>query len=245
MQNDLVLLHGWGMNRDVWQLLMPELTFAYEGKVKSLDLSGFGTAPLIEPPYTLHRACEQIASQLSEQSVLVGWSLGGLCALYIAKHWAEKVSKVILVASSPCFITKLNWQGIKPEVLDDFTQQLVTHSDKTVARFLAIQAMGSESAKADVKQLKQLMEQSPPPSELALKAGLEILKQQDFRHTFSQLTQPIAGIFGRLDALVPYKTVRKMQQLHPNFEIAVIDKASHAPFISHKNEFLAALKSML
>jgi pimeloyl-[acyl-carrier protein] methyl ester esterase len=36
-----------------------------------------------------------------------------------------------------------------------------------------------------------------------------------------------------------------MVALNSGFEYEVIDKASHAPFISHKNEFLSAVKSML
>ena len=53
------------------------------------------------------------------------------------------------------------------------------------------------------------------------------------------------GVFGRLDALVPYKAIAKMSVLNAEFEYQVIDKASHAPFISHKNEFLSIVKSML
>ena len=51
--------------------------------------------------------------------------------------------------------------------------------------------------------------------------------------------------FGRLDSLVPYRAIEKMVVLNGDFEYEVIDKASHAPFISHKSEFLSAVKSML
>ena len=59
------------------------------------------------------------------------------------------------------------------------------------------------------------------------------------------IKQPVGAIFGRLDALVPYKAIAQMQALRSDLDIAVLDKASHAPFISHKDEFLATLKSML
>ena len=42
MQNECVLLHGWGMSQGVWQLIKPELEFLYSGKVRSLDLPGYG-----------------------------------------------------------------------------------------------------------------------------------------------------------------------------------------------------------
>lgn len=244
MQNEMVLLHGWGMNQGVWQVIMPELTFFHDGAVRCLDLPGFGNAQSIPTPYTLHAAAEQLSSELNKGSILVGWSLGGLFALYIAAHWPDKVAKVVLVASTPFFAQHDDWPGIKPDVLNAFKDQLVSHREKTIERFLAIQAMGSESARDDIKQLKLLLNQYPAPKEQALSAGLDILQHDDLRAMFAQLTVPIVGIFGRLDALVPYRALKKMQALQPNFDYEVIDKASHAPFISHKEAFITALKSV-
>ena len=244
MQNEMVLLHGWGMNQGVWQVIMPELTFFHDGAVRCLDLPGFGNAQSRPTPYTLHAAAEQLSSELNEGSILVGWSLGGLFALYIAAHWPDKVAKVVLVASTPFFAQLDDWPGIKPDVLNAFKDQLVSHREKTIERFLAIQAMGSESARDDIKQLKLLLNEYPAPKEQALSAGLDILQHDDLRAMFAQLTVPIVGIFGRLDALVPYRALKKMQALQPNFDYEVIDKASHAPFISHKEAFITALKSV-
>ena len=70
--------------------------------------------------------------------------------MYIAAHWPEKVAKVVLVASTPFFAEQNDWPGIKPNVLNTFKEQLVSHREKTIERFLAIQAMGSESARDDI-----------------------------------------------------------------------------------------------
>lgn len=244
MQNELVLLHGWGMNKGVWEVIQPELEFIYNN-VKSLDLPGYGEHSCKLAAYTLHNAAELLSKQIKPNSTLMGWSLGGLFALYIAKHWPDKVSKIILVASTPFFAEQDDWSGIKANVLNTFKEQLVSHRDKTIERFLAIQAMGSQSAKDDIKQLKKLLKQYPAPQEDALTGGLDILQHDDLRAFFSDCEVPIRGVFGRLDALVPYRAIAKMQALNPQFEYEVIDKASHAPFISHKEEFLKAIKSML
>ncbi|WP_404342995.1 pimeloyl-ACP methyl ester esterase BioH [Pseudoalteromonas mariniglutinosa] len=245
MQNELVLLHGWGMNQGVWQLILPELEFLHNDVVHCVDLPGFGQQQQYPSPYTLHSAAEQLSRQLKKNSTLLGWSLGGVVALYIAHHWPEKVAKVILVAATPCFAEQHDWPGIKPDVLEAFKEQLLNHRHKTIERFLAIQAMGSESAREDIKQLKQLLDSYPAPQASALAAGLTILRHEDLRMLFRQIQQPIKGIFGRLDALVPYRAIHEMQLLNPKFEYEVLDKASHAPFISHQGDFLSALKSML
>jgi pimeloyl-[acyl-carrier protein] methyl ester esterase len=245
MQGELVLLHGWGMNKGVWQLIEPELAFLYSGDVRSLDLPGFGNSVMCPNPYTLHNAAALLSEQLKPKSILIGWSLGGLFALYIARHWPEKVSKIILVASTPLFAEQAQWPGIKANVLTQFKEQLVNHREKTIERFLAIQAMGSESARNDIKQLKQLLNQYSAPTNKALAAGLDILQNEDLRDLFTHCPVCIKGIFGRLDALVPYNVIAKMATLNTDFEYEVLDKASHAPFLSHKSEFLSAIKSML
>ncbi|MBH0051684.1 pimeloyl-ACP methyl ester esterase BioH [Pseudoalteromonas sp. SWYJZ19] len=244
MQNELVLLHGWGMNQGVWQLVQPELESLYSGNVRSLDLPGFGNSLVCPSPYTLHDAAVILSEQLKPQSILMGWSLGGLFALYIAKHWPEKVSKVILIASTPFFAEADNWPGIKANVLAQFKEQLVNHREKTIDRFLAIQAMGSESARDDIKLLKQLLNQYSAPQSDALSAGLDILKNDDLRDLFASCPVSIKAVFGRLDALVPYKAITEMAALNAEFEYVILDKASHAPFISHKSEFLSVVKSM-
>lgn len=245
MQNELVLLHGWGMNQGVWQVILPELEFLHSGTVRCLDLPGYGNSHQCPLPYNLHDAAKQLSEQLQANSTLMGWSLGGLFAMYIAKHWPEKVAKVLLIASTPFFAESDDWPGIKTNVLAAFKEQLVTHREKTIERFLAIQAMGSDSARDDIKQLKKLLNEYPAPQISALSGGLDILQRDDLREAFANCPVPIRAVFGRLDALVPYRAVAKMQALNSDFEYEVIDKASHAPFISHKREFLSAIKSML
>ena len=185
MQNELVLLHGWGMNQGVWQLVQPELEALYSGEVRSLDLPGFGNSATCPNPYTLHDAAALLSDQLKPQSILMGWSLGGLFALYIAKHWPEKVSKVILVASTPFFAETRAGRASKQRYLTQFKEQLVNQREKTIERFLAIQAMGSESARDDIKQLKQLLNQYNAPKIEALSAGLDILQNEDLRALFA------------------------------------------------------------
>ncbi|MBQ4834335.1 pimeloyl-ACP methyl ester esterase BioH [Pseudoalteromonas sp. MMG010] len=245
MQSELILLHGWGMNQGIWQIIQPELESIYDGKVRALDLPGYGSSEFCPEPYDLHSAAHYISKQLKPNSTLMGWSLGGVFSLYIAKHWPDKVGKVILIASSPKFSEGASWPGIKPAVLTQFQQQLTKHREKTIERFLAIQAMGSETAKQDIKQIKTLLDQYPAPNEHALTAGLAILQNVDLRDVFSYSEQPIHGIFGRLDSLVPCKAISEMLIIKDGFYCEVIEKASHAPFISHKKEFISAVKSML
>ncbi|TQF72974.1 pimeloyl-ACP methyl ester esterase BioH [Pseudoalteromonas luteoviolacea] len=245
MQSEVVLIHGWGMNQQVWQLVATELATELGRPVRALNLPGFGGEAQPNGSYDLDSVVEQISERIAPNSILVGWSLGGLVATKLASSKPEKVSHLVLVSSNVQFCESEQWPGIKAEVLAQFKEQLAKDSRKTIERFLAIQAMGSEHAKADIKQIKALLLQAPEPSDVALSAGLDILQTTDLRQEFSELKCQISGIFGRLDALVPVAVVEQLSELNHIFTHKVLSKASHAPFISHRQEFISYLKSVL
>ncbi|MCF2859611.1 pimeloyl-ACP methyl ester esterase BioH [Pseudoalteromonas sp. SMS1] len=245
MQSEVVLIHGWGMNQQVWQLVAADLSVALNRPVRSLNLPGFGGEALPSGAYDLDAVILHIEEHIQPNSIVVGWSLGGLVATKLAAMRPEKVSQLVLVSSNMQFCESEQWPGIKAEVLAQFKAQLSKDSRKTIERFLAIQAMGSEHAKADIKQIKELLLQAPEPSNSALSAGLDILQTTDLKKVFSELHCPVSGIFGRLDALVPATVAMKLSHINPSFQYKILPKASHAPFISHRLEFISYLKSVL
>jgi pimeloyl-[acyl-carrier protein] methyl ester esterase len=181
---------------------------------------------------------ELIAPWCPDNCLLVGWSLGGLVASRLAMSYPHKVATLCLLASTPCFVEQPQWKGIKPQVLDAFSASLGQDSDKTIERFLAIQAMGSATARNDIKWLRKAVLQHGGADLKALSGGLTILQQVDLRAQLAQLTLPITGIYGRLDALVAVKSITQLAPTLQQFDFRVIDKASHAPFISHPQQFI-------
>jgi pimeloyl-[acyl-carrier protein] methyl ester esterase len=239
MGPSLVLLHGWGVNSGVWQPITAQLEQYFS--VTYVDLPGFGENYQVLPKsYDLMSLAISVASVVPENSVLVGWSLGGLVAQQIALHEPEKVSQLVLIATSPKFQKSDDWPGIEPTILQAFSQQLVKNLSKTIDRFLAIQAMGSDSAKSDIKKIKSSIEASPQADISALTAGLTILEQVDLRAELASLTMPVHWMLGRLDSLVPAKLNEYVQQRLPsNHSVTIFTHASHAPFISHTEHFMA------
>lgn len=137
----------------------------------------------------------------------------------------------------PCFAAHEDWPGIKPEVLAGFQQQLSEDFQRTVERFLALQTMGTESARQDARALKQAVLSLPMPSAEALNGGLEILRTVDLRQALVGLPMPFLRLYGRLDGLVPRKIVPLLDKLWPESESILFDKAAHAPFVSHPAAF--------
>ncbi|MCA1931421.1 pimeloyl-ACP methyl ester esterase BioH [Rheinheimera sp.] len=237
-QTPVVFLHGWGLNHQVWSQLV--LALPKELDIRTPDLPGFGLSPCPES-YDIDSVLTQLAEQIPDQSILIGWSLGGVLAIALASRYPEKVQKLGLIASSPCFMAKDNWPGMEGRVMQQFAGQLQQDLALTVERFLAIQAMGSSTARQDIKLLKQAVLSLALPSATALQGGLELLATLDMRQEFAALTLPVFSILGRLDSLVPVAIAPLLQSLRPELQLAILQKSSHAPFISHQQEFISLL----
>ena len=234
----LVLLHGWGLNAEVWHCITAELASHFT--LHLVDLPGYGRSQGCGA-MPLEAMAERVMAQAPEQAIWLGWSLGGLVASQIALTHPERVQALVTVASSPCFSAHDAWPGIKPEVLAGFQQQLSADFQRTVERFLALQTMGTETARQDARTLKQTVLSLPMPDVAVLNGGLEILRTVDLREPLASLALPHLRIYGYLDGLVPRKVVPLLDALWPESESLVVAKAAHAPFISHPAEFCSAL----
>ena len=240
----LVLLHGWGLNSGVWQPSIEHLQSSFT--VTTIDLPGFGlNHQQLPDKYTLINVAEAISKIVPESSILLGWSLGGLVAQQIALLAAQNVKALVLLASSPRFIAEDNWPGMQGAVLSNFNAQLELNLAATVNRFMAIQTMGSPTAKQDIKTIKLHMDKYPPANPLALSAGLQLLEQSDLRAQLANIQCPVHFILGKLDSLVPVKLQAYLPDLHQGIDIKVFDKSSHAPFISEPQRFNEVLMTML
>ncbi|WP_282177997.1 pimeloyl-ACP methyl ester esterase BioH [Vibrio nereis] len=232
--DNIVLLHGWGMNGAVWHQTVEALSQHY--CVHVVDLPGFGHSHQAHFDSIEHMA-ELVLASAPSKATWLGWSLGGLLATHIAVHHPERVEKLITVASSPKFAAEKPWRGIQPNVLSAFTDQLVEDFQRTIEQFMALQAMGSPSARQDVKSLKKAVLSRPSPNPKSLLAGLNLLADIDYRDMLGALQLPTLRLYGRLDGLVPAKVAKDVDQLMPHSESFVFSASSHAPFMTEFDEF--------
>ncbi|HIP76626.1 MAG TPA: pimeloyl-[acyl-carrier protein] methyl ester esterase [Psychromonas hadalis] len=235
---NLVLLHGWGVNSAVWNPVIAELSKAFN--LYLVDFPGFGESLPLEE-YTLENVTSEIMKVAPDSAIWCGWSLGGLIATYAAAVYPHKVSKLIQVCSPIKFVQDNDWHGVERDVFEQFKHGIEVNKNKTLVRFMNIQAMGSQSARQDVLLIKKQLHGTKLADECALLAGLDLLNSTDLRQQFSTLKQPCLSLFGQGDTLVPIATSKAMKQLLPGSEQFVFENSSHAPFISEPDVFCATL----
>lgn len=244
----LVFLHGWGMNSAVFDDLVKAIDNRYS--CLCLDLPGYGNATDCDIPsdkYDLESISRWIENKLPSNAILVGWSLGGLVAQYVAINMPSKVAGLITIASSPKFEQSTDWQGIAPEVLKFFHQQLSDDHAKTLTRFIAIQMQGivdmSERKKA-IKLLSSKLLSMAQPSKWVLDKGLDILQFEDLRSVIKDIKVPTLRLYGRLDSLVPASVISKIEAIS-TCDSLVYQKASHAPFVTHLQELVSDIQDFV
>ncbi|MBI4808374.1 MAG: pimeloyl-ACP methyl ester esterase BioH [Nitrosomonadales bacterium] len=239
----LLLIHGWGMHGGVWTDVAQKL--ATDFRVHSVDLPGFGaSAPLRQT--NLDAVVQALSQQFSEPLNVCGWSLGGQFALHWAKGEPEKVRRLVLVTSTPCFAGREDWLfGMAIEVLAKFAAELEQNHAATLRRFIALQLRGSENERELLGLLRERLFSRGEPDMGALRGGLEILRDADLRATLPEITQPTLLIAGERDRLTPPEASYYLAQTMPSARVVEVAGAAHAPFLSHPDIFVEQVKSFL
>lgn len=239
----IVLVHGWAMHAGIWREFAKELAQQY--RVVLVDLPGHGRSENIDS-FTLERVTAELVKAIPEENCCwLGWSLGATVVLDMAVRYPERVSSLILLAGNPLFIQTAQWPGLEMRLLDEFSGHLTDNCQATLLRFLSLQIKGLPIYKVLLKALKTSVFECESPDNETLQGGLAILKQTDLRFDLSQLTIPVAVILGGKDTLVPVAAGQKMQQLLPQLDLNILDRAGHVPFLSHSLETLAIISRFI
>jgi pimeloyl-[acyl-carrier protein] methyl ester esterase len=239
----LVLLHGWGMHSGVWQHLVKKLSEQY--MLYLVDLPGMGGSRPIEP-YHLHALADSVAEVIPGVSDILGWSLGGLVAQRIALNQPDRVRRLVLVGTTPCFVMRPNWPfGVSSESFSNFANNVNRDYKATMLQFLTLQCMKANDARATLRQLRASFETKPTPTQTTLNRSLNILLDTDLREEIPNLRRPTLLIHGDRDTLAPVAAAHWMSQHLPIAYLRVMSGAAHAPFLSHTEQFVETLNQFL
>lgn len=241
---DLVLLHGWGLNSAIWGELAT--TLARTHRVHCLDLPGHGRSGWNPGATGLDEFVRAVAPYVPRDAAVLGWSLGGIVALGLARRLPERVARLVLVSTTPRFVAGADWTpAMSPQVLANFAAHLRADYRATVQDFLALQVRGEERELATLRELRHRLQAGGMPDPVALEAGLGILRTTDLVALLPGIAQPTLVVSGAYDRITPPGAGEYLARMIPDAEFMLIDRAGHAPFISHAGEFVPRLEAFL
>jgi pimeloyl-[acyl-carrier protein] methyl ester esterase len=241
---DVVLLHGWALHGGMWGTWLDAL--AVDHRLHLLDLPGHGRSPWDANARDLAGLVRAVLPHVPPGSVVLGWSLGGLLALELARRHPGHVDALVLVATTPKFVADPGWEhGVSPEVLEQFSRGLDVDYRGTVQNFLALQVRGDERAIETLRALRRSLASHGEPDPRALEAGLGILRRTDLRDDLARIAVPALVIAGEHDRLTPPAAGLELATRLASARMCLVERSGHAPFLSHPDAVLREVRGFL
>ncbi|MBK7903943.1 MAG: pimeloyl-ACP methyl ester esterase BioH [Proteobacteria bacterium] len=241
---DVVLLHGWALHGGMWGPWVDELS--RRARLHFIDLPGHGGSRWPEGASTLRDLARAVSPHVPNGAAVLGWSLGGMVALELARSRPGDLAALVLIATTPCFLARDDWPaGMNPGVLDGFAAGLAGDYRRTLSNFLALQTWGDENAAQALRSLRANLDAHGEPDPQALVAGLGILRTADLRDALAAITVPTLVIAGERDRITPVAAGRELASRLPSARFVEVPKAGHAPFLSHPDTVRREVESFL
>jgi len=224
----LVLLHGWSMSAAVFS------------EVAALLSSDFR---LLIPDLPADLSC-WIAAMEKAPVTLVGWSLGGMLSLEIARQNKLPVERLVLVSTTPRFTLSDDWQfGLPLSQVRTLARDLEQRFEATLGGFFSLAFVGENITRERLRMIRTFaVRQSSLPDRDAALSLLNMLVVQDQRKSLSEIHQPALVLHGELDQIAPVAAGHYLAEMLPQGSFTEFSGVGHCPFFSQPQVVAARIR---
>ncbi len=252
----VIFVHGWLSHRGVWQGTLAALGDQIYGV--ALDLLGFGeSAKPAEADYSIPAQAQrvlQLADRLGlERFALVGHSMGGQIALYLAAALApQRVIRLVSVA------------GVVTGRLSARVEHMVYPMVALGARFPWLYTLWGylvrwrpmaywhfrpwfyrmDSLPFEAWAVDRAMALRADLATAAYQAG-QAIRRLDLTPLLPRIVAPTLALFGRQDGTVPVSDGERVAREVPQGRLVTLDRCGHFPMYEQPAAYLKALRSFL
>ena len=240
----VLLIHGYPLNRQMWQPQMEGLSDC--ARLIAPDLRGHGDSEAVEGAYTMEahaQDCYELLEKLgiSQNAVVCGLSMGGYIALAFYRLFPHRVKSLVLVSTRAA--------ADSPEARANRESSIRAAGEKGV-RFIA-ESMAGRLLSAQTMRLQphlnqELIELMSHNSLRAVQGDLDGMKvRPDSSPMLSSFLVPVLIIHGTEDTIVPLSEAQQMQSLIPQAQLCAIPEAAHLPNVEQTQSFNHCLRAFL
>lgn len=223
---NILILHGWGRSLGEWIPIAQKLSLTH--KVTLLDFPGFGSSEEPSIPWDTYDYTNLVLGFIEKMEInkpiILGHSFGGRIATIIAANNPEKLSSIILVDAGGIHIKELLVQ----------LQILLYKLFIKPIKLLIPKRMRALFGSSDYKVLSGVM-----------RISFIKIVNQDLRHLFSKIKNPVTVIWGSNDQVLPVGYVKIYKKFIPQAAIKIVWGAEHSPHLSKHPEFMKILEESL
>lgn len=128
---------------------------------------------------------------------------------------------------------------------EDFVWRTTHDPLEALQYFQGLTARGDVNERSVLRKLRAALAEDSEPDALALRAGLDVLRENDLRKKVTAIEVPTLVIHGARDRLVPLAAGRWLTARIPGARLVTLPGAAHAPFLSDAAAFSAAVSEFL
>lgn len=240
----LVLVHGYPLNRQMWQPQVKELSG--QTRVLAPDLRGHGDSPVIQGPHSMDLFADDLNALLDglgiqEKIILCGLSMGGYVTFAFFRKYAHRLRGLILTATRAAPDSE---QALAAR--DQAIQTAVEKGVNPIFESMAPKLLSPQTASklpAMLDLAMTVMRRTPPSTVVK---DLQALKaRQDSRPTLPRINLPTLIIHGEDDQIVPIQEAREMQAQIPGSRLAAVPAAGHLLNLEQPQIFNRAVQEFL
>lgn len=235
----IVLLMGLGLPGMIWHALVEDLV-ENDFFVIIPDNRGTGRSDAPLPPYLMSDMSDDVAKMLDaegiDEALVVGVSFGGMLAQHVALNHPERVSGLLLAATT-CGVPT----GVFPRIESIWLLLKMVFASTTVTFEEAQKLFSHPESEGRVRELfsrwDSILDELPTPPW----AVLGQLLAAAFHHTGKSLQKirvPTRVVTGDSDFLIPPENSEILADLIPNATLAVVPKAGHVFIHEHPETLL-------
>lgn len=226
---NIVILNGWAMPSGIWaqfcDLLKSNITYK---SCRVID---------IDRCLSTEQWVQYLDERVEPDTLLMGWSLGGMLAIEYAHQRPERIRSVCTLQTNPKFVVGDDWSSAMTQEAFNGFRQLAGSDDiagvKTlIKRFSFLTTTQGLDGIGDLKALKTTFSVESIPANNILCQSLELLEQLDVRDKISTLKVPQLHLLGEVDQLVPQSVSEQIKQLNSGAYVELIEGVSHCPCYS-------------
>lgn len=214
-EQTLVLLTGWNSGIQPIEELGKALQERGQYKLKFVSYPYQHKSP--QEIWQLNQLLPFLVEQIPQDSVLMGWSLGGMLAVELSNYLPElfKPKAVITLATNTRFQGSETWQ-MAEAIFQQFLQGTINNPQQTNKKFHLLQSKGGADSKSDLQFLKQI---ASAFEQEHLIVSLELLGQLKCEY----LDLPSLHLLGNKDQLVPVSCAEQWQSISPASQCKVLE----------------------
>lgn len=239
-QPNLIVLPGWGMEKEAFQPLIKPLSEAFN--LSFIDWRDMKALDDFE-----ERVIDTIAS-IDGPVYLLGWSLGSLVSLELSSSFQERIKGFILFGATSRFTTGENYSfGWDPRMVERMKKQLQRNKEKTLTSFYEAMFSDAEKEAGFYHQFTKISQSEFHGDDVfSLLIGLDYLLQKDARARIHLIKAPLLMLHGREDKICPLEASSFIKEnLGRKAKVRIIEGAGHIPFFTKAEECMEHIKTFI